>query len=396
MGSTEHNLARSGPILILGGYGAFGSRIAKRLAREKDLDIILAGRNETAATDLAHHLSATGSRTRAIALDATTLDANQIRETGARVLVNAAGPYEAGDYRVARAAIEAGCHAIDLADNRAYVRGFTALDGLASDHGVLSVAGASSVPGLSSAVALHLAVDFDAVREIDIGITPGNRFDPGLSTVASILSYVGRPFPMLIGGEWRQVHGWQGNERVPLAGLGSRPFGYCNVPDLDLMPARFAELATARFRAGLEVAPFHWGLWAASWLVRAGLVRRPERLARPLLALKRRLSFLGSDAGGMFVRLEGIGRDGKERSRCWTLVANSNHGPYVPTLAATILARRLARAEPPRIGAVPCFGLVSYHEFAAEVCDLDITLGIDTLGIDGAGPRRDHLSASGQ
>ena len=65
------------------------------------------------------------------------------------------------------------------------------------------------------------------------------------------------------------------------------------VPDLDLLPAHFPALRTARFRAGLEVAPFHLGLWALSWLVRWRIVRDLGALSGPLLGLKRGLRFLG-------------------------------------------------------------------------------------------------------
>jgi hypothetical protein len=148
------------------------------------------------------------------------------------------------------------------------------------------------------------------------------------------------------------------------------------VPDLDLLPAHFPALRSARFRAGLEVAPFHLGLWALSWLVRAGLVRDLGARSGPLLRLKRTLRSLGSDRGGMLVTMAGCGNDGRPMALAWHLVARSGHGPYVPAIPAVILAKRLAAGSGPTAGARPCFGLFSLREVEAEVADLDITCSV--------------------
>lgn len=47
------------------------------------------------------------------------------------------------------------------------------------------LSGASSVPVLSGAVAEHLALGLDPMHCIDIGISPGNRTERGLSTIHS-------------------------------------------------------------------------------------------------------------------------------------------------------------------------------------------------------------------
>ena len=44
------------------------------------------------------------------------------------VLINATGPYQRQDYRLARACIAAGVHYLDLADARDFVPGIAALD----------------------------------------------------------------------------------------------------------------------------------------------------------------------------------------------------------------------------------------------------------------------------
>jgi len=365
-------------ILIVGGYGAFGARVAERLARDPALEIIVAGRSEEKARSHAQALARTGrARVTHAVLDATSATPEALRALSVDILINASGPFQHHDYALPRACIAAGCHYIDLADARAFVTGIGVLDAEAKDAGVSVVSGASSVPGLSSAAVQRMAEDLVQLDEVHIGISPGNSFDPGVATAASIIGQAGKPFTVRRGGRPLTVHGWQGLHRHRFPEVGYRWMSNVDVPDLDLFPQHYPELSTVRFSAGLEVGLFHLGLWAASWPARAGIVGSLTPLAAPMLAMKRRLSGLGSDTGGMFVRVVGRDRNGASRARTWHLVARSGDGPYVPTMASVILAKHIAAGSRPPPGAMPCFGLFTLGEFEAEISDLDITCWLE-------------------
>jgi saccharopine dehydrogenase-like NADP-dependent oxidoreductase len=362
-------------ILVVGGYGAFGARVAERLVRSGDIEVIVAGRSLERARAAAVELGRSArAPVRPAVLDGASPDAATLRQLAPAVVVNASGPFQSQDYTLARAAIAAGAHYVDLADARAFVTGISALDEEAKTAGVLVVSGASSVPALSCAIVDHHRPDFARLDSIEHGITPGNGYDPGLATTESILGGLGQPMQMLVDGSWCTMHGWLGVRRIELPGLGARWMAHCDVPDLELFPRRFRGVRTVRFSAGLEVALFQLSLWLLATAARRGLLRRPERLARPLMSLKRWLRFLGSDTGGMFVRLEGEGRDGRPLVREIDLVARRNQGPYVPAIAAVVIARKLARGQLDTRGAMPCLGLMRLPEFIGEVADLDIEI----------------------
>lgn len=366
--------ARRFSILIVGSTGAFGTKIAELLARDGDVDLVLAGRTAARLAAQAEALSTSIGRTvRTAVLDANRIGSDDLKPLGADLVINASGPYQGRDYGLARAALAARCHYIDLADARNFVVGFRTLDDDARAAGVLAVSGASSVPGISSAVVAHHRDAFAGLQMIDIAISPGNAFDPGVATVASVLGGVGQPIRVLRDSEWRTVYGWQGLRRLRFGTAGRRWLGYVNVPDLDLFPAHGVSLRTVRFQAGLEVPMFHLGLWCASWLVRWGLVSSLVPLAPRLLAIKRAFHRLGSDRGGMTVKMRGLGHEGTPKAITWLLVAESNHGPYVPALTAVALARRLASGVETRRGALPCHGIVSLADILAETHGLDIT-----------------------
>jgi hypothetical protein len=365
-------------VLVLGGYGVFGGRIAERLAREPGIEVIIAGRSSERAGELAARLAKDArAKITSARLDGMQLAAGDLAELGPLVVINASGPYQRQDYRLARACIGAGAHYIDLADAREFVTGIGALDVETRAAGVLVVSGASTVPALAAAVIDEHATRFAVLEAATIVIAPGNSFDPGLATTQSILSTLGRPFvtPGCGSGARSIAYGWQGLQRWTIPGLGTRWLGACDTPDLDLLPRRYQDLHSVRVCAALEVGVFHLGLWGLSWLVRGGLLRNPERLAAPLLGAKHALRFLGSDVGGMAVALEGRGRDGASRRIDWHLIARRGHGPYVPGVASVVLAKHLLAGTLDRRGAMPCLGLFTLGEFLSEVGDLEITTG---------------------
>lgn len=364
-------------VLVLGGYGAFGGLVAERLARVAGVEVIVAGRSQERAESVASQLAAGAcGKVSGIRLDTADIATTLLRELGPAVLINAAGPYQGQDYGLARTCIAAGVHYVDLADARGFVTGIVALDAEARGAGVLVVSGASTVPAVSGAVLDAYAPQFASLSRVDVVIAPGNSFDPGLATARSIFATLGRPFGASGGADGPRLYGWQGAERRRLPGLGARWIGLCEVPDLDLFPARYPGLHDVKVYAALEVAAFHLGVWGLSWLVRGGLVRRPERFAGPLLAMKRRLSFLGSDRGGMAVTMEGRDAAGRPKRIDWHLVAGSGHGPYIPATPAVLLAKRLLGGTLASGGAVPCVGLFSLDEFLAEIADLDVAAGM--------------------
>lgn len=245
-------------VVVIGGYGFFGGRLVRRLATHEALTITVAGRSLARATALVETLRPTArARLQAAALDAhaDTLT-RQLRPLAPGMLIHTSGPFQGQDYRVAQACIAAGVHYIDLADGRAFVQDIATLDAAARQAGVLVVSGASSVPALSGAAADHLAQGLATVDTIDIGISPGNRTERGLSTVQAILSYCGKPLPSA----HEPVFGWRGTwrHRYP-APVGARLMSPCDVPDLTLLPTRYPGTPRVRFGAGLELRLLHRG-----------------------------------------------------------------------------------------------------------------------------------------
>ena len=122
-------------VLVIGGYGNFGSRIASSLAADDAVQVLVAGRSAEAAAAFAASLPA-AHRPEAHALDIDAGLAEALVRIGPDIIVHAAGPFQKQDHRVARACIAAGCHYVDIADARDFVAGIDALDAAAGAQGV--------------------------------------------------------------------------------------------------------------------------------------------------------------------------------------------------------------------------------------------------------------------
>lgn len=359
-------------VLVLGGYGNFGQIIVKRLAMIEGIEVIVAGRNLAKAEALV--TSCGGS---AVQLDANQADLVEVLDKlHVHVLISTAGPFQGQDYTVAKAAISANCHYIDLADAREFVCGITELDPAAKKKNLLICSGASSVPGLSSAVVDEFLSEFSELKTINYGISASEK-TPGISTVESVLNYCGKPFKQWKNHQWQKVYGWQNlHQHHFRKAIGNRLIASCDIPDLALFPARYPNIANVNFSAGVGLRTTQVGTWCLSWLIRSGLIRNPKKFSKILHKSAVLLEPLGNGLSGMFIYLEGVGQDQKPLKILWELVAFDNEGPNIPCLAAIALIRKLKDGRLDARGAMSSMGLLTLAEYLHELKEFPIEIDV--------------------
>ncbi|QGZ93444.1 SDR family oxidoreductase [Terricaulis silvestris] len=360
-------------VVIVGGSGVFGRRLAEGLHASTSSYIILAGRSleraQRAATDL--------GTPEAIALDRDTATADVLRALRADLIIDAAGPFQGADLRFTRAVIEAGANYIDLADARDFVAAFPSLDALARQHGVAAITGASSTPALTHAVLDQLRAGWRRLDIVRTGIAPANKMDRGPAVMKAILGWVGAPVRVFEDGAWRERVGWSDCGVFEVPKLGRRRFALTEVPDLDLIPARYAPRDTALFMAGLELPLMQRAMQFVAALRRWRIIPNPVRLADLLRRAGNLLLPFGTDRGGMIV--EALGRDAEDRPvfARWSMFAPNGQGPYTPTFAALLMAQRFIAGDPPPPGARPCVGMLTLDEFEPAFARHGFTTQID-------------------
>lgn len=381
-------------VVVVGATRVFGQRLARRLARWPDVSLVLAARGHSRLQDLRQALKETGA---ANPVEIAVLD----REAPAGLaalqpwaVVDCAGPFQTSDHRLAKAALEAGSHYLDLADGRAFVAGFVdALDAPARLAGRSAVTGASSSPALSHAVITHIGRGWRRIDRIEAAIAPGARAPRGASVVRAALSWVGQPVRVFVEGAWRVRAGWGLLRRREMWGLGRRWLSLAETPDLDVQVEGFRPEREALFLAGLEMSVEHLGLWLLSWPVRAGCLRTLEPLARILPMLSGWLGRFGSDRGGMNVVVRGLDAAGDVAIARWSLCAEAGYGPTVPTLPALAMLRAWMDG-PCQPGARVCTGLVDLDAIMVHVEGLPVRTCLQSSHPDDGSLTRRLLGAA--
>ena len=161
-------------ILILGGYGTFGGRLARLLADAPELTLLIAGRSKDKAEIFCRQLPAAATLI-PLALDRDGDLETQFSQTRPDIVVDATGPFQAyeGDlYRVVKVCLALGINYVDLADGSDFVRGIRHFDNEAKTREVFVLSGVSTFPVLTAAVAKRLSEGLKTVHSIRGGIAP--------------------------------------------------------------------------------------------------------------------------------------------------------------------------------------------------------------------------------
>lgn len=363
-------------VLILGGYGGFGRRLSYRLAA-RGYTLWIAGRSQAKAAAFCREL---GCGTPIIADRNRPLDA-VLQAAQPFILIDAAGPFQTSDYRVAEACIRNGVHYLDLADARDFVCGIHRLDATAIEQGVIVRSGASSVPALSGAVIQKLTASMGCVSRIDMAISASSRATLGASVAKAILSYAGQKLTVWRGQSWTDAFGWQQLSRSTFAVKGRKPLSrliaLADVPDHEIWPRTLSGNPAVTFKAGTESAFQMLGLWLLSWLVRWRWLSNLVGLAPALLPLQRLTAWLGNNRSAMMIEVFGF-QDELPQRRTWTLLAEQGDGPEIPTLAAACLTDLIQAGRVPP-GARDGSQDIGLEQFQAEFSKLAIVEGWATF-----------------
>ncbi|WP_370226044.1 saccharopine dehydrogenase NADP-binding domain-containing protein [Pararhodobacter marinus] len=151
-------------ILIIGGYGHVGQKIARRLVAAGQR-VTIAGRSASKATDVAARLGCEG----------TALDLARPESWGAAL--DAADTVicclDTSDAALARAVVERGARYLDISATDAVLRRIEGLDPVARQNGALAVLSVGLAPGLTNLLVREARARCPGARRFRIGVLLG-------------------------------------------------------------------------------------------------------------------------------------------------------------------------------------------------------------------------------
>lgn len=381
-------------ILILGGYGAFGGRLAELLSDVPAIELLICGRDLSRAEALCRHYEGR-ARVRPVELDRADIVAG-LQTQRPDLVIDASGPFQdygVDRYRVISACIASGIDYLDFADAADFVFGVSQFDAQAKVAGVFVLSGVSSFPVLTAAVLREMAKTMDIVS-VESGIAPSPYAGIGLNVMRAVVGYAGAAVKLRRHGKSFHGVGLAESLRFTIAVPGRLPlrnlhFSLVDVPDLQVIPPEHPTMNDIWVGAAPVPEFLHRLLnLLAKGRAKFGLPSL-KRFARLFHGVLIRMKF-GEHRGGMFVRARGI-RDGYEIERSWHLLAEGDDGPYIPSMAIEAIVRKLLAGQRPAAGArsgVRALELADYDAVfqgrqlftGFRDCDVDLPLYWKILG----------------
>lgn len=365
-------------LLILGGYGVFGGRLAELLADVTDLEILICGRDRAKADAMCQRLGGAASFTPATLDRANIVSA--LKTHSPDMVIDASGPFQnygQAPYAVIEACLEHRVHYLDFADAADFVFGVSQFDARAKERGCVVLSGVSSFPVLTSAVLREMNKTM-TVRQVSGGIAPSPYAGIGLNVMRAVVSYAGGPVTLRRGGQNFTAKGLTESRRYVIGPPGFRPlrslrFSLVDVPDLQLIPAENPAITDIWMGAGPVPESLH--------RVLNGLAKMRAALRLPALTPFSKLFYtvlnlmkFGEHRGGMYVEASGT-KNGAPATQSWHLLAEGDDGPYIPSMAIEAIIRKWVAGDKPPDGARAATTALELYDYEALFEKRDIWTG---------------------
>jgi hypothetical protein len=350
-------------VLVLGGYGTFGSHVCRHLVTA-GMPLTVAGRDPDRAKQFAQSV---GGGVRALAVDLRNAEACGLALREHAIAVNCAGPFQDLDAGLLEACLQTGCAYADMADDRKYTALVRSFHERFRAAGLPAVHGCSSLPGISGALALVLRQSVPAaIKRVRVTLFIGNRNPKGEAAVRSLLAGLGRPIAAPQG----TLRGFCDREVVALP----EPFGPRGVfnfdsPEYDLFPS-LLDTHSVSVKVGFELrlATYTFALLAR---LKSGYGPFTARLFD---GPSRQLGRFGSSGGA--VSTEFFCADGTCHQA--TLLARAD-GQRMAALPCAIVVRSIWEKQPATGGVMTAYDLLGakslLEQLTAEGFELHTTAG---------------------
>ncbi|TIX48823.1 SDR family oxidoreductase [Alteraurantiacibacter aquimixticola] len=343
-------------ILILGGYGVFGGRLARLLSDMPQATLLLAGRSEAKARQFCSVFTGV-ARVEPVGLDRRDI-ADALARLQPDLVVDASGPFQdygADQYRVVESCLAQKVHYLDFADGADFVFGISRFDEAARQAGICILSGVSSFPVLTAAVLRELSRTMEIV-EVEGGIAPSPYAGIGLNVMRAVVGYAGAPVKLTRAGRVGHGIGLAESRRYTIAVPGRMPlrnirFSLVDVPDLQVLPPEHPAMTDIWMGAGPVPEALHRMLNLLAKARHLLHLPSPEPFSRLFYAVLNLMKF-GEHRGGMYVHAKGT-RDGEPVERSWHLLAEADDGPLIPSMAIEGIIRKALAGNWPEPGARP-------------------------------------------
>ena len=306
-------------VLILGGSGRIGSKVAADLLAHTQASVTIAGRNLTKGNQKSDDL---GSRVQFVTIDLADQQALQAAIAQTDVVVHCAGPFHYRDAEVLKLCIQQGADYVDVSDHPSFTRKVLDYRAEAQAAGVTAVINTGIFPGISNSMVRQGVEQLDTAEKIHLSYVVSGSGGAGVTVMRTTFLGLQRPFEVWMNGEWRSVKPYSDREVIEFpAPYGKVGVYWFDMPEAFTLPDTFpvktviTKFATVpRFYNYLTWSVARW--WHPSWLRNAAVIEFLSYVSHFMTDVSDRFSGIG-----VAIRSEVTGtKDGLPMRCCSTLI----------------------------------------------------------------------------
>ena len=271
-------------ILLLGGYGNAGGRIARLLLRETAVRLLIAGRSAARARLVADRLNREVGDERASALLVDVAEPRLIRRAldGVDLLVNAASTARWTE-GVAEATLDARVDWYDIQPSHHKLAYLQSIREFIEGAGSCFITEGGFHPGLPAVLVRFAATFLDRLQRATVGMAfnlDWSALDPSRGTVEEFVEEVAAHRSQTFDhGKWLRQPWWRTRKLDFASPLGLRQTVPAAAPELEELPGLYPSLV----ELGLWIAGFNWFVdWVGFGLGSLALKALGRRAVRPV------------------------------------------------------------------------------------------------------------------
>jgi hypothetical protein len=160
-------------VLVIGAYGTVGSVISEIIAKDERIVLVIAGRNESRAKELAHKL-----RTELRTIDINSAESITSALSDISVIINCfSGPFTHAPLLLPEMSATSGIHYMDVSGSYEYAERFLQLNELAAKNNVTLITALGANPGIPGIALMSAKDDFETLESGRILFVLGAKLD---------------------------------------------------------------------------------------------------------------------------------------------------------------------------------------------------------------------------
>ncbi|MCY6492289.1 saccharopine dehydrogenase family protein [Leptolyngbya sp. GGD] len=331
-------------VLILGGTGRIGSKIAADLLAHTEAQVTIAGRNPDVGIKLSKQL---GDRCRFAPIDLNDWICLLDSISQSDLVIHCAGPFHYRNAVVLKTCIDSGVNYLDVSDHPSFTCKAIALRAKAETAGITAIVNTGVFPGISNSMVRRDIEQLDEAQKVHLSYVVGGSGGAGLTMMRSTFLGLQRQFEAQINGKRQKVQPYSDREVIDFPHYGRVGVYWFDMPESFTIADTFP-IETVMTKFGSVPHFYNYLTWSVARLWHPRLLRSQsviEFLSRVSYAITRISDRFGGTE--VAIRSEVTGFKYGQRVRCVSTLVHPNTadaaGIGTGTIAELLLSGELKK-----------------------------------------------------